>query len=144
MKHFRLFLIVVIALSLVFAVGCAARKTVKPDTSASDSDSTGMVDEPVDEPVMTSSGKKYIVKRGDTLWGISSKGNIYSDSFQWPLLYKANRDEIQDPDLIEVDQELDVREDWSRSEVRDAVQKAKDTPPYVPHTAPRKSLPLRY
>ena len=119
---------------LLFSFGCAARQTVKQDTAV-EPDSTGEVE---------SSGKKYVVKRGDTLWGISSKGIIYSDPFQWPLLFKANRDQISDPDIIEIDQQLDVREDYSRSEVSDAIQKAKDTPPYVPHTTPRKTLPLRY
>jgi hypothetical protein len=143
MKFLKAMLLVVVVFSLIFTVGCAARQTVQKDTPAVDASSDGAVEEATPEPVKKT-GKKYIVKKGDTLWEISGMGKIYSSNFQWPLLFKANRDQIQDPDLIEVDQELDVRTDFSSSEIEEAVQKAKDTPPYRPHTSPRKKLPLKY
>ena len=143
MKFFRWFLSVVFVLSFLFSIGCAARQTVKQEAVAEPT-TTGVVEEqPTPEPVKQA-GKKYVVKKGDTLWDISAKDSIYSDPFKWPLLFKGNRDQIEDPDIIEVNQELDVKTDWSKTEVNDAVQKAKDTPPYVPHTTPRKKLPLRY
>src|SRR5665811_1872416 len=40
----------------------------------------------------------YTVISNDTLWGIADK--VLKDALQWPLLFKANRDQIQDPDLI--------------------------------------------
>ena len=36
----------------------------------------------------------YTVVRGDNLWNISGKSSIYGDPYQWPLIYKANRDQI--------------------------------------------------
>lgn len=48
------------------------------------------------------------------------------------------------PDIIDVGQELDVKKDYGQDQVDDAKQKAKDTPPYKPHSTPRKSLPLKY
>ncbi|MFP4466634.1 MAG: LysM peptidoglycan-binding domain-containing protein [Candidatus Goldiibacteriota bacterium] len=109
-------------------------------------------DEPIDEePLMPPvaeekqpQGLRYIVVRGDTLWDISSRDRMYGDPFQWPLIFRANRDNIDDPDIIEIGQELFIRKDFTRSEVRDARQKAMDTPAYVPHTRPRKTLPLQY
>ncbi|MBN2754213.1 MAG: LysM peptidoglycan-binding domain-containing protein [Candidatus Goldbacteria bacterium] len=145
MKVLRLAVLAVIAFALVFTVGCAAKQTVKPDTTdAIDTSASADVEEaaiavPTAVPV-----QKYVVKKGDTLWDISSMNRIYTDNFQWPLLFKANRDQIEDPDLIEVDQELIVKKDWSKAEVNDARQKAMDTPPFKPHTSARKTLPLRY
>lgn len=42
----------------------------------------------------------YTVVRGDHLWGISGKREHFGNSFAWPVLYNANRDQIKDPDLI--------------------------------------------
>ncbi|PKL92653.1 MAG: hypothetical protein CVV21_02530 [Candidatus Goldiibacteriota bacterium HGW-Goldbacteria-1] len=145
MKVLRLAVLAVIAFALVFTVGCAAKQTVKPDTTdAIDTSASADVEEAATAVPTKVSVQKYVVKKGDTLWDISSMNKIYTDNFQWPLLFKANRDQIEDPDLIEVDQELIVKKDWSKSEVNDARQKAMDTPPFKPHTSARKTLPLRY
>ncbi len=142
MKKTKVLLLVVVALSVVFTIGCAARQTVKPDVTPEPTQNAA-VEEPT--PVATAvPGVKYVVKKGDTLWGISSLGKIYQDPFQWPLIFKSNRDQINDPDIIEIGQQLEVNKGLSSEEISDAVQKAKDTPPYKPHTAPRKALPLKY
>ena len=46
----------------------------------------------------------YKVVRGDHLWGIARKKAHYGNGFAWPIIYKANRDQIKDPDLIYPDQ----------------------------------------
>lgn len=46
------------------------------------------------------------VKKGDTLWALTQAGA--GNPFLWPLLWKANRDIVVNPDLIEVGQLLDV------------------------------------
>jgi nucleoid-associated protein YgaU len=46
----------------------------------------------------------YKVVRGDHLWGIAKKRDHYGNGFAWPIIYKANRDQIKDPDLIYPDQ----------------------------------------
>lgn len=137
MKKLLAVFLVVVMTGMFF--GCAAKQTVKPDSTPADT-GTGLVEETTPEPT----GMKYVVQKGDTMWEISSMGKIYSDPFQWPLLFKANRDQVEDPDLIEVGQSFDVRKDFGSDEVADAVQKAKDTPPFKPHSAPRKKLPLKY
>ena len=50
----------------------------------------------------------YEVVRGDHLWGIASKESIYADPYMWPRIYRANRDAIDDPDLIYPEQQLTV------------------------------------
>ena len=42
----------------------------------------------------------YTVVKGDCLWNIAKKKDIYDNAFAWPNIYKANRDEIKNPNLI--------------------------------------------
>jgi len=87
---------------------------------------------------------KYTVKKGDTLWAISQKTGIYSDSFQWPLIFKTDRDQIQDPDQIVPGQVLSIQKGPSAAQIKRARQLASDTPVFVPHAGPRSPLPVDY
>jgi peptidoglycan hydrolase CwlO-like protein len=42
----------------------------------------------------------YTVVKGDCLWNIAKKKEHYGNGFAWPVIYKANRDNIKNPDLI--------------------------------------------
>ena len=46
----------------------------------------------------------YTVVRGDCLWNIAKKKEHYGNAFAWPIIYKANRDQIKNADLIYPDQ----------------------------------------
>jgi len=46
----------------------------------------------------------YVVKKGDTLSKIAK--DHYGDAKHWPKIFEANRDQIQDPDLIHPGQKL--------------------------------------
>ncbi len=67
----------------------------------------------------------YSVVRGDNLWNISGKDEVYADPYQWPLIYKTNRDKIKDADLIHPGQVLDIDQNASASEIDAAVNHAK-------------------
>lgn len=67
----------------------------------------------------------YTVVRGDSLWGIAGKSEVYGNAYQWPLIYKANSDKINDADLIFPGQEFDVDKNPTSSEVDSAVNHAK-------------------
>ena len=54
------------------------------------------LDEWIDAPPVIS----YTVVRGDCLWNIAKKKEHYGNGFAWPVIYKANRDKIKNPDLI--------------------------------------------
>jgi peptidoglycan hydrolase CwlO-like protein len=62
------------------------------------------LDEWIDAPPVIS----YKVVRGDHLWGIARKKEHYGNGFAWPVIYKANRDKIKNPDLIYPDQVFQV------------------------------------
>jgi len=50
----------------------------------------------------------YTVVRGDYLAKIAGYSFIYDDSSKWGIIYRANRDQITDPNLIYVDQVLKI------------------------------------
>ena len=54
------------------------------------------LDEWIDTPPVIS----YTVVKGDHLWGIARKKEHYGNGFAWPVIYKANREKIKNPDLI--------------------------------------------
>ncbi len=73
--------------------------------------------------------KSYVVKRGDTLWGISSKSFVYNDPWQWPLIYRANRSKIRNPHLIFPNENLKIPRDITCRQIVDARKQALKTPP---------------
>lgn len=50
----------------------------------------------------------YTVMRGDNLWNIAKKDEIYADPYMWPRIYRQNRAQINDPDLIYPKQKLAI------------------------------------
>lgn len=67
----------------------------------------------------------YTVVRGDSLWGISGKSEIYGNPYQWPLIYKANRDKIKDADLIYPGQEFSIERNASAADIDAAINHAR-------------------
>lgn len=138
--------------SLIALAGCAKRDQVAPQLTPTP-EKGGLVVEQVASPtavpviptaVPTPARLHYVVKPGDTLWGIAAKDGVLGDNFRWPLLFKENRDQILDPDMIEPAWDLGYQASYPQAVVDDAVQKAKDTPAYEPRTSPRKQLPVKY
>ncbi|HET6654786.1 MAG TPA: LysM peptidoglycan-binding domain-containing protein [Gammaproteobacteria bacterium] len=68
----------------------------------------------------------YDVRHGDTLWGIAGQQNVYGNPWEWPLIYKANTDKIQDADLIFPDQQFTIPSYPSQDAVNSAVEHAKN------------------
>jgi hypothetical protein len=66
----------------------------------------------------------YVVKKSDTLPSIASKHEIYNDSYMWPLIYKANRDQIKDPKVLYSGQDLKIPREMSIEEVIEARREA--------------------
>ena len=58
----------------------------------------------------------YHVIRGDYLWKISGKREIFDDPWKWMRIYSSNREEIKDPDLIYPDQVFRIPRQIGRDE----------------------------
>ncbi len=59
--------------------------------------------------------KEWTVQKGECLYKISGYEQIYNDPLKWPRIYRANRDKIEDPELIYVGQVLTIPRDWPRT-----------------------------
>ncbi|MFA7618986.1 MAG: LysM peptidoglycan-binding domain-containing protein [Thiohalomonadaceae bacterium] len=67
----------------------------------------------------------YEVVAGDSLWSISAKADIYGNPYHWPLIYKANRDTIEDADLIYPGQVFTIDRSASSSDMLEAARHAR-------------------
>jgi len=67
----------------------------------------------------------YTVVKGDSLWRIAGKSDVYGNPYQWPLIYKANADKIKHADLIYPKQDLDVVKNPTAADSDAAVNYAK-------------------
>ena len=59
----------------------------------------------------------YTVRRGETLPQIAARSEIYNDASLWPVIYRANRDQIRDPKQLWPGQILKIPRHVSREEV---------------------------
>lgn len=59
--------------------------------------------------------KVHVVQDGEFLRKISEYERIYADQTKWPRIYRANKDKIQDPNLIFPGWELVIPRDWPMS-----------------------------
>ena len=75
---------------------------------------------------------QHKVQKGECLWWIAEYKEVYNDPFMWPLIYKANRGKIQDPDLIYPDQVFSIPRDFSKNQLTDSRRQAGAPKPYLP------------
>lgn len=68
----------------------------------------------------------HTVKRGETLPQIAAQGDVYNDASLWPLLYRANRDQISNPRHIWPGQVLRIPRGLSREDVQEAHRYARE------------------
>jgi nucleoid-associated protein YgaU len=80
--------------------------TRKPKADFSDVESGSTSTAP--EAPAPAAGRTYTVVKGDSLSKIAKR--FYGDAQQWRRIYEANRDQIQNPDLIHPGQTLRVPE----------------------------------
>lgn len=66
----------------------------------------------------------YSVRRGETLPQIAARPEIYNESGLWPLIYRANRDQVRDPYQLWPGQVLKIPRSYSREEAAEARRQA--------------------
>ncbi len=74
-----------------YIVGGPTRATARAEIAVT---TTGVVDR--GEVAATT----HTVVKGESLWYIAGYKSTYGDPTKWPLIYKANRDKIRNPNLI--------------------------------------------
>ena len=50
----------------------------------------------------------YVVKKGETLWDIAGRPEVYGNSSKWKLIFNANKDKIKKPSLIKPGMKLKI------------------------------------
>jgi nucleoid-associated protein YgaU len=80
-------------------------KNQRPDFSNVKSDSSSTAPSP-GMPGSTATSRTYVVKKGDSLSKIAKE--LYGNAGDWRRIFEANRDQIQDPDLIQPGQNLKI------------------------------------
>ena len=78
---------------------------IKPDTTEEEPEP--VVEEVVEEPVVHQE-RTIIVKKGEWLFDIARKE--YGSMHEWHKIYEANKDKINNPDIIYPNQELIIPE----------------------------------
>ena len=68
---------------------------------------------------------KVEVQAGENLAIIAAQAQVYQDALLWPLIYKANRDQIKNPEEIFSGQVLMIPRDKTKDEIDAARQEAQ-------------------
>lgn len=137
---------IIFSLMMIFSVAGCAKKAVGGDPgTASDKVVTAESKTAAQSGAVASSEAKtvaetvpvaiteYIVKKGDSLWMIAKYKDIYGDDFLWPIIYKANKGQIKNPNRIYPGQKLKIpRDGFSMDDIKKARKKAGAKKPYTP------------
>lgn len=119
---FRIRELLVIMMAGGLIVGCASTPEAEPEPEPEPETESEERAEPEPEPEPEGN---YTVRRGDSLWDISGRGEVYDDPYQWPLIFRANSDKIEDADLIFPGQEFTYPRDVSQSDEDAAIEHAR-------------------
>ncbi|GEM_PF-899461 len=100
------------------SAGDGAAAPVKPQ--ASTSSSPYLQDVPLDvnvgEPAVASPADRathakadaYVVQKGDSLWSIAAKPQVFGNGTRWRELYEANRDVLKGPEKLRAGMSLKI------------------------------------
>ena len=77
----------------------------RPDFSNVQSGSSSAAPRPA-EPAPTSTPATYVVQKGDSLSKIAKR--VYGNANDWRRIFEANRDSVENPDLIFPGQTLKI------------------------------------
>jgi nucleoid-associated protein YgaU len=71
-------------------------------------------------PAKENQNAVHTVRRGETLPQIAARSEIYNDASLWPIIYRANRDQIRDPKQLWPGQVLKIPRNFSRDDAKEA------------------------
>ena len=144
-RYSRILLLFALSIGFIFLIsGCAKQPsiflieeptTVEEEVVAMEEDvplkeTESVIEGAAEEPELAG---YHVVKKGECLWWIAEYEDVYNDPFMWPLVYNANMDQIDNPDLIYPDQRLKIpRGGYTIEEVKAARQRAGAPRPYSP------------
>lgn len=66
----------------------------------------------------------HTVRRGESLPQVAARNEIYNDAALWPIIYRANRDQVRDPYQLWPGQVLKIPRGFSRDDAIEARKQA--------------------
>lgn len=85
---------------------------------------------------------EYTVQSGENLYSIAARANIYREGLLWPLIYKANRDQIKDPQQIFPGQTLTITRNHNEDEKEQARETARNSGIFKQQHEDEQTTPL--
>ncbi len=79
----------------------------------------------LDDEIKTQT-KRHKVRKGESLWTIAKRDDIYANPWLWPLIWQANRQTLKNPSSVRAGQTLSIRANPSVDEVLKAVNFAHE------------------
>lgn len=120
-KFLVIFLTVVFTAGFVLFTGCGGGTKVN-----SAADEEGQVMDEASQKSKEELPTTYLVEAGDTLATIAEKAGIYGNKYQWPLIFDANKDILDDYKKIQEGQKLIIPRNVSAVEIEAAKQRAEE------------------
>jgi hypothetical protein len=130
---------ILLVLAAFLSTGCI-KKPASTDSAADSSTETGQVQtsQNASEQTLSDLGgaeasngamavekvKIYTVQKGESLWNIAAKPEVYGNGYLYPLLYRANADLLTHPDKLEKGAKLIVSRGHSATEIETAKEEA--------------------
>jgi len=170
-NYFYVICILVLSLMLAFNFGCAQKKTQTQEPTKKAQESSKDKNEKQDKKAEENKDKdgdkneekakkeptpmqkyeqkyaklpkQHTVEKGECLWWIAEDKSTYNDPFMWPLIYKANKDKIDDPDLIYPNQDFSIPREFSLNKLKQSRKSAGAPSPYQPPKDANISAKLR-
>jgi LysM repeat protein len=122
-KYFVLLLMVVFAFGTMLVTGCGGSGGGEKVKSAADEE--GQVMDEAKQNAKEELPNTYVVEKGDTLYSIAEKADIYGNKEQWPIIYDANKDIIDDYKTVTEGQRLIIPRNITAVDIEKAKQRAE-------------------
>jgi nucleoid-associated protein YgaU len=107
------------------APAASKRPPTPPTKKAISTPVPGSKPAPVSPPPPPPPLTRYVVSEGDALWSIAARKEVYADPLLWPIIYRANRDQIKNPRQVYPGQTLNIPRDVSAAELEEARNRAR-------------------
>ena len=96
-----------------FEIPATGKATGTPPSEAESSEASSTSEEtgytaPEETAEVATSFDSYVVEKGDTLWSIAAKPEIYGDATKWRRIFNANKALLKSPDRIKAGMKLQI------------------------------------
>ncbi len=122
MNRLKILMIFILSLFLIIFISCGGKSKKINEVAEEESNVLNEEAEAKKAELPTT----YIVEKGDKLWTIAEKPEIYGNKWQWPLIYDANREILDNYYSLKEGQKLIIPRNVSAVEIEAAKERAME------------------